>query len=248
MQPRAQREMLLYSWTSAPAPANAAPIIDTGKVVGSVRQAFPRYYAAGIPEGAALLDALALARAAFLVGVGAPRDRDGGDAQAFLERATDAMERRFTQLRERVRKSTSFQIQTAQEQARMEASLFSVKGRKPLRLALRHEVLDQDTRHRSGKRHLEALGVKTLIRDRLGWPAVEHRPGSAVTPPNRVDVIGPASPFRVRTGYRPHNAAVRELDRQGNEEPEVCGSVAEAWHSRGLKAGRRPLRGRIVFN
>jgi hypothetical protein len=101
-------------------------MIDTGKVTASVRQAFPRYYAAGIPEDAALLDALPLARAALLLGMGTLRDRDGGDAQAFREKATDAVKRRFTELRERVRESTSFQIQTSEEQARIEAALFNV--------------------------------------------------------------------------------------------------------------------------
>lgn len=102
-------------------------MIDTGKVIATTRQAFPQFYAAEITEDGTLLDALALARAALLLGMGAPRDREGGDAQAFLEKATDAMERRFTQLRERVRESTSFQIQTAEEQARMEAALFTVE-------------------------------------------------------------------------------------------------------------------------
>lgn len=102
-------------------------MLDTGKVVASVRQAFPRYYAAGIPEDVTLLDSLALARAALLLGMGTPRDREGGDAQAFLEKATDAIERRFTELRERVRESTSFQIQTTEEQGRIEAALFNVE-------------------------------------------------------------------------------------------------------------------------
>ncbi|HRE04616.1 MAG TPA: hypothetical protein PKX00_03340 [Opitutaceae bacterium] len=102
-------------------------MIDTGKVVASVRQSFPRFYAAETPDDGTLLDALALARAALLLGMGTPRDRDGGEAQAFLEKVTDAIERRFTYLRERVRESMSFQILTAEEQARMEAALFTVE-------------------------------------------------------------------------------------------------------------------------
>jgi hypothetical protein len=58
-------------------------MIDTGKVIASVRQTFPRFYAAGIPADGALLDALALARAALLLGIGTPRDREGGDPRLF---------------------------------------------------------------------------------------------------------------------------------------------------------------------
>lgn len=101
-------------------------VIDTSKVVASVRQAFPRFYAAGIHEDATLLDSLALARAALLLGMRTPRDPEGGDAQAYLEKATDAVERRFTEMRERVRESTSFQIQTTEAQARIEAVLFDI--------------------------------------------------------------------------------------------------------------------------
>lgn len=83
------------------------------------------------------------------------------------------------------------------------------KSSKPLRLALRHEVLDRDPRHRTDERHLKAFGVKSVVRDRLGWPTVQNRPGRAVTLPHCVDVIGPTGPFRVRPGNRPGNAAVR---------------------------------------
>jgi hypothetical protein len=61
--------------------------MDTTKIITSVRQTFPRFYATRIPEDAALLDALAMARAAILLGAGTPRGREGGDAQAFLEKA-----------------------------------------------------------------------------------------------------------------------------------------------------------------
>lgn len=102
-------------------------MINQNHVVSSVRQTFPRFYATGNLEDGVLLDALALARAALLLGMGTPRDQDGGEAQAFLEKATDAIERRFTELRERVRESKSFQIQTVEEQARIEAALFTIE-------------------------------------------------------------------------------------------------------------------------
>jgi len=55
-------------------------MIDTGKVIATTRTAFPLFYATAPAEDGALLDALALARAALLLGMGTPRDRNGGEA------------------------------------------------------------------------------------------------------------------------------------------------------------------------
>ena len=111
-----------------PAPANADHMIDTGKVIATTRKAFPLFYATAPSKDGALLDALALARAALLLGMGTPRDPNGGEAQALLEKATDAIERRFTELRERVRRSTTFQLLARDEQTQIESALFKLEA------------------------------------------------------------------------------------------------------------------------
>lgn len=102
-------------------------MIDTDRLVADVRRRFPAYYAQATVWEMAWLDALVMARAAYLLGIGTPREGVEPKARVELERATDLIEKRFVELRDRVRTSIAFQHLSAQEQRRAEMELFVVE-------------------------------------------------------------------------------------------------------------------------
>lgn len=73
-----------------------------------------------------MMDALVLAHAALMVAINAPREGVASVLRIELERATNAHEQFFTDLRETVRASATFQALSAGEQRRIEQAIFSV--------------------------------------------------------------------------------------------------------------------------
>jgi hypothetical protein len=83
-------------------------LIDDAAILRRARVGYSAFYAAAAAEEAAVLDGYLLARAAFRLGVAAPREGIDGPVRERLERATDGMERRLLELRDRLVKLPAF--------------------------------------------------------------------------------------------------------------------------------------------
>jgi hypothetical protein len=102
-------------------------MIDPLRLVAEARQAYPGYYARASPGETALFDGLVLARAAYLLGVRTPRMGIDPGARAELERATDQIEKRFVEFRDKVRRTLTFQQLPGPDQRRAEQELFAIE-------------------------------------------------------------------------------------------------------------------------
>ena len=102
-------------------------MIDPLRLVTEARQAYPGYYARASPGEMALFDGLVLARAAYLLGVRTPREGVDPVARVELERATDLIEKRFVEFRDKVRLTVSFQQLPGTDQRRAERELFAIE-------------------------------------------------------------------------------------------------------------------------
>ena len=85
---------------------------------------FPYYYAMGNAQHIAWLDALVLARANYVSGLGTPRTGLDDDQRRQLERTTDRDEQMFTGMRDAVRGSDTYQKIPTAERQRMDRELF----------------------------------------------------------------------------------------------------------------------------
>jgi hypothetical protein len=72
------------------------------------RRELPSFFSVASAREIAWLDALVVARAALVIGVSQPRHTLSKDERMALERATDAREREFSELRDLVRQSPAF--------------------------------------------------------------------------------------------------------------------------------------------
>ena len=90
------------------------------------RHDLPGFYAAARPLDIAVMDALVMARAALMIAINAPREDVAPAIRIELERATNANEQFFTDLRETVRATPTFAALSEKEQLRIERLVFSV--------------------------------------------------------------------------------------------------------------------------
>lgn len=100
---------------------NSLPAPDR---VAQARSEFCRFYGIATPEEGSMMDALVLAREAFLQNMQIPRQPLPPELRSAVEKMTDAFERLYTVLREAVRNSSAFARIDDAEQARIERELF----------------------------------------------------------------------------------------------------------------------------
>lgn len=99
---------------------------DPARLLECARLELPGFYAAASPRDIAVMDALVMARAALTIAINAPREDVAPAIRIELERATNANEQFFTNLRETVRTSPSFEALPEREQRLIERVVFSV--------------------------------------------------------------------------------------------------------------------------
>lgn len=97
------------------------------QLLGSARRDFAAFYASAAPCDVAIIDALVLAHANLLVGINAPREDLPPLIRTELERATNANEQLFTELREQARACATFNALPDADQNVIERVLFEVK-------------------------------------------------------------------------------------------------------------------------
>ncbi len=98
---------------------------DAGRLLERARRELPGFYAAASPRDIAVMDALVMARAVLTIAINAPREDVAPAIRIELERATNANEQFFTNLRETVRSSPSFAALSEGEQSLIERVIFS---------------------------------------------------------------------------------------------------------------------------
>jgi Arc/MetJ family transcription regulator len=103
------------------------PYHDAGRLLERARLELPGFYAAANPRDIAVMDALVMARTALMIAINAPREDVAPAIRRELERATNANEQFFTDLRETVRSSPSFEALCRREQLLIERVIFSVE-------------------------------------------------------------------------------------------------------------------------
>lgn len=97
------------------------------RLLETARENFAPFYATATPADEGLMDALVMAHAELVVGINSPREWVAPIIRDELERATDASERIFTELREKVRGCPAFVALTAAERAQIERCIFTVQ-------------------------------------------------------------------------------------------------------------------------
>jgi hypothetical protein len=102
-------------------------MIDPLRLVAEARQAYPGYYTRASPGETALFDGLVLARAAYLLGVRTPREGIDPGARVELERATDLIEKRFVEFRDKVCQTLTFRRLPGSDQRRVERELLPLR-------------------------------------------------------------------------------------------------------------------------
>lgn len=105
------------------------PYYDAGRLLERARLELPGFYATANPRDIAVMDALVMARTALMIAINTPREDVAPAIRIELERATNANEQFFTDLRETVRSSPSFEALSEREQLLIERIVFSVSSR-----------------------------------------------------------------------------------------------------------------------
>ena len=109
--------------------ANFGPNTDGAKLglINAARAEFAEYYRWATVEDASQMDALVVARIALIAGITAPREGLKWSFRDALERKCDEAERKFTELREIVRRCPSFVVMRETSQDHIKQAVFELR-------------------------------------------------------------------------------------------------------------------------
>ncbi len=101
-------------------------LVDIHREWKNARVRFDFFYTIADSRDAVMMDALVLAHAALTAGINLPREALAPEGIDGVERAIDALERRFMQVRQAFAETPSFQMLVKDDKQRIIDALFAV--------------------------------------------------------------------------------------------------------------------------